>query len=319
MYEGPPTRAEARLETTHPQVKIVEVDGKGPVAYFEAVWFGDRTRVVYVLPGKHVVQFKFTEGTSYAYSQRMWFIAEPGKTYRGLTETASRNFLVGTTSVRFWIHDSSGRPVGGIGKGPDVPEPVAAPIAPSAPAAPSSAPALAVAAPSSKPLADLVSATPGCKGKALSFSDGSRACMEQFEVFSAKIGVTSGISALERANTSRTFAFAVAANEQGCRAAQSWHWNGAGGGDEARAREICEASTKKGARNPDKCLCTAIVPVDGNVPMTQKEFVAALFGNYYRMLDGYRRSEAYQSRWAEIDGLKKNLLAQEQDHYQRLR
>lgn len=298
MYDGPvQTGREVILQTDSPagnrSVSITKVDGARPLGGAEAL-LGGGARTVYLLPGRHTVEAKFTEGSSFAYSRNLSFAGEPGKVYFVRAEPASRNFL-GTTSVRFWIQDGTGNRVSGVDVSSGEP-----------PGAVASAPAAAALPPRPS----------GCTQ--LSFTDGSSACMVDFEVLSVKIGMPGGLSVLDRANAARTFAYATSEAGPGCQATYGMAWNNPNGDDDERAHRQCETVVKKDTRNLDGCRCSVTVPAGGRVPITQKEFVAKTFALYYRLLDSYRASNQFQSQWGEIVQLKKTLQAREQAHYQRL-
>lgn len=114
MYDGPvQTGQEVRLEAAAGagKVEIVKVDGKAPVGGLAGL--DHQARAVFLLPGKHTVVAKFSEGSGVAYSRELWFVGEPGKTYFLRADPASASFL-GSTSVQFWIQDGTARRVGGV-------------------------------------------------------------------------------------------------------------------------------------------------------------------------------------------------------------
>jgi len=86
--------------------------------------------------------------------------------------------------------------------------------------------------------------------------------------------------------------------------------------DDAKVRQSCDDAMKK-ATGKD-CGCVLIVPTDGKVPMSQKEFVTRIFDYHYRLINTYLLSGQSRSRAGELVQLRRSLQLSEQAHYQRL-
>jgi len=158
-----------------------------------------------------------------------------------------------------------------------------------------------------------------CDVLTLSFSDGSKACMESFEPLKLR---SSGPTIVEHARGKTRFAYAIPAQGSKCIPSAGWAWNSATDEQtDKRAVENCENFAQRKAetrREPEfaNCRCTALIPASGNVTLSQRDFASQLFRFAYAFMDDLRASSPLVD--SAIASAKKDLEEQEQLHYKRL-
>lgn len=151
-----------------------------------------------------------------------------------------------------------------------------------------------------------------CVSKKMTFTDGSTACMEQFEPLVMVIN-EGGRNIADDAQLVRTHSYAILASDSTCLGSSGWSWNGAN--DDERAIKSCESSANRKSSKSD-CRCTSLIPVSGAVAMTQRDFVKTLFNFAYELIE-QRRARTLASGLSS-DVVKRGLEVKEQMHYDRL-
>lgn len=153
-----------------------------------------------------------------------------------------------------------------------------------------------------------------CEIKRISFTDGSTACMEDFEVFHNMRPPPQGIALIEYFRGKSSSTYALPTPGKPCRPNHGWAFNSpTHQHNDAAAVSACEQYSKQ---QDFRCTCMALIRSDGNVLMTQREFVKVLFANAYAILDMRIAEDA--SRAPGLREGKSKFMASEQRHYARI-
>lgn len=157
-----------------------------------------------------------------------------------------------------------------------------------------------------------VAAQAACTSMQLSFADGSQACLESFEPLNLDVGP----NIAKLASTKRTFSYAIPADRPQCPAGAGWAWNYGNGQDEKHAVANCERIANEKAKaaglsEAGHCHCRVMIPSNGHVDLSQRDFVSAIFTNAYGVIDEMPDA-------LNLGELRVELQRNEEAHYRRL-